>query len=87
MTHTSTEQTEALRLASALRGYKSMFIESVAADFEAAAKLLEASQAQRVPHDETHVYEEHQKYPGACRHCGYAEHEPLKHGITQEKQG
>lgn len=48
---------------------------------------LEASQAQRVPLNKTHAYEEHKKYPGACRHCGYAEHEPLQHGITQEKQG
>lgn len=55
MTHTSTEQREALRLASALRGYKAMFIESVAADFEAAAKLIEASQAQRGPLSERKI--------------------------------
>jgi len=41
MTHTSTEQPEALRLAKELRYCKVMFIPEVASDFESAAALLE----------------------------------------------
>lgn len=55
-------------------------------EMERANRYAEASQA-RVPLNKTHEYAEHKKYPGACRHCGYAENEPLQHGITQEKQG
>ncbi len=90
MTHTSTEQPEALRQAAWLRKWFGKDTERAAQELEALharVQELEASQAQRVPLNKTHAYEEHKKYPGGCRHCGYAEHEPLQHGITQEKQG
>lgn len=57
------------------------------AKYDELYKAAHAAQAQRVPLSTTHEYEEHKKFPGACRHCGYAEHEELQHGITQEKQG
>lgn len=93
------QQPEALRLAeffesmkkSSHRWYDGTPVHEKAASelrrLHARVQELEASQAQRVPLNKTHAYEEHKKYPGACRHCGYAEHEPLQHGITREKQG
>lgn len=38
-----------------------------------------------------HYYEPDKKYPWFCRHCGYAEHEMLKHierpALTKESTG
>lgn len=91
MTHTSTELKQMLALADARaedwEAVRLHLVVQALRDLVARVQELEASQAQRVPLNKTHEYAEHKKYPGACRYCGYAEHEPLQHGITQEKQG
>lgn len=101
MTHTSTEQPEALRAIRALREYIEAIPKDVADNLPAMPGVdgdwldsvegnLEAAQAQRVPlpaRNRTHQYKPDKKYPWFCDFCGYAKHDQLMHGITQEKQG
>ena len=102
MTHTSTEQPEALRLAKELRYCKVMFIPEVASDFESAAALLErlnarvqeleASQAQRVPltdEEKQNLLKEwsYSQFTGNGDFLDGVEAAERAHGITQEKQG
>lgn len=45
----------------------------------AALKAGEAAKEKVATEPVLHDYEPNPKYPWFCRHCGYAEHEPLKH--------